>query len=479
MAFAFMSNASSSTSIGSPTVAAPINMTRYTGSVTSVDDGFASTPISLPSGMTWYYGTVGSNTVGAFTQFYVGTNGYITFSQGSGSILSSPAAGYIMANPGDNWLQSGLTNNTGTVHDIYTRGGSSLYNVAGGTDSAGTHYWMDIVVYCGTYGATTTSRDWQIRLGKQGNTQYIMTKTRAATTGSPGPYGTNGTAYPGAGADENGNTQNQVWVSTNNGETWTLLGKGFLSLIGPSMQALSDSSYSLASLVDSLAFRCGSANSTVGYNAPVGFPYHNQYGDGRNLGGTNQGGAPYFYGGSYLSMGSWTSTILNYIVGNFGAGDPRYTFLTDTSSGYAAGDISASGGIDLSDSIAIQNIQVGNSGYQAATDTPVIRMRNLFLLASSATYSASLSGTYFLAGNITLNDLRPGYRVYDANYTNKIANADNSDGTGITSRRMYLYSSYINTSPPATDASTVSLSQHIGWAKSVVGVGTGPRNSNP
>ena len=107
-------------------------------------------------------------------------------------------------------------------------------------------------------------------------------------------------------------------------------------------------------------------------------------------------------------------------------------------------------------------------------------MRNLFLLASSATYSASLSGTYYLAGNITLNDLRPGYRVYDAGATNKIANYDNSDGTGIKSRKMYLYSSYINVTPPATDASTVSLSQHIGWAKSVLQVGTGPRGgANP
>lgn len=474
MAFAFMNNAVSETSIGNPTVASPQNMTRYTGSVTSIDDGYATTPIDLPAGMTWYYGTHSGNALGAFTQFYVSTNGYITFGFGSGSIYSSPQPGAIMGNPGDNWLQSGLTNNTGTVQDIYTRGGSSLYNVASGTDSAGTHYWMDIVCYSGTFGSTTTSRDWQMRLGKQGNTQYIMTRARGNIAGTPGPYGTNGTAYPGTGS-----IYNQVWVSTNNGESWSLLGFGFLSLIGPNMQALSDSSYSLASLVDSLNFRNGSASASLGYNAPVGFPYHNQYGAGRDLGGTNQGGAAYFYGGNYLSMGSWSSTILNYIVGTFGAGDPRYTFLTDTSSGYQAGDISASGGIDLSDSIAISNIQVGNSGYTAATDTPVIRMRNLFLLASSATYSASMSGTYFLAGNISLNDLRPGYRVYDATATNKIANADNSDGTGITSRKMYLYSSYINTSPPATDASTVSLSQHIGWAKSVLGVGTGPRGTNP
>ena len=57
MPFAYMSNASSITSIGNPTVASPLNMTRYTGSVTSVDDGYASTPINLPSGMVWYYGT--------------------------------------------------------------------------------------------------------------------------------------------------------------------------------------------------------------------------------------------------------------------------------------------------------------------------------------------------------------------------------------------------------------------------------------
>lgn len=477
MPFAYMSNAGSITSIGNPTVASPLNMTRYTGPITSVDDGFTQTAIDLPSGMVWYYGALATNTNTAFTQFYVSTNGYITFGGGSGSIYSSPQPACIMANPGDSWLASGLQNATPTttVQDIYTRGGSSTYQISGSNDPNGTHYWMDIVVYCGTYGSTTTSRDWQMRLGKYGGTQYIMTRARGNITGAPGPYGTNGTAYPGTASDIN-----QVWVSTNNGVSWTLGGFGFLSLIGPDMRALSGGSYSLASVVDSLAFGCGSATGTSGYNETSGFPYHNQYGAGKDLGGTNQGGAAYFYGGSYLSMGSWNTTILNYIVGNFGAGDPRYTFMADTSSGYMAADLNADGSISLSDSIAIQNLQVGNAGYTAATDTPVIRMRNLFRLASTPTYSASLSGTYFLAGNITLNDLRPGYRVYDANYTNKIANADNSDGTGVTSRKMYLYSSYINALPSATDGSNVSLSEHIGWAKSVRNVGTGPRGgANP
>jgi hypothetical protein len=475
MPFAFMSNASSIASIGNPTVASPLNMTRYAGALTGIDDGYGTTLIDLPAGMTWYYGVHSTNVNTAFTQFYLCTNGYITFGNGGTGIYSGPHPGIIAANPGDNWVQSGLQNATPTttVQDFYTRGGSSTYVISGSNDSVGTHYWMDIVCYCGTYGSTTTSRDWQMRLGKYGGTQYIMTRARGNIAGTPGPYGTNGTAYPGTASDIN-----QVWVSTNNGSSWSLLGFGFLSLIGPPMQALSGGSYSLASLVDSLNFRCGSASGTSGYNETVGFPYHNQYGAGRDLGGTNQGGAAYFYGGNYLSMQSWNQTILNYVVGNFGAGDPRYTFLTDTSSGYQAGDINAGGSVDLSDSIAIQNIQVGNSGYIAATDTPVIRMRNLFSLARSSTYYEILSGTYYLAGNITLNDLRPGYQVYATN-TYQIANYDNSDGTGVRSRRMYLYSSYINTSPPATASSTVSLSQHIGWAQSVLQVGTGPRGANP
>lgn len=475
MPFAFMSNSASTTSIGNPTVASPLNMTRYTGSVTSIDDGYTSTPISLPAGMTWYYGTFSNNVNAAFTQFYVSTNGYISFGAGTGGIISSPVAGTICGNPGDNWLQSGLQNATPTttVHDIYTRGGSSTYVINGSNDPLGTHYWMDIVVYCGTYGSSTTSRDYQIRLGKYNGIQYVMTRARGNLAGQQGVYGTNGQFYAATATN-----YNQCWVSSNNGVSWTWLNLGFLSLIGPPMQALSGGSYSLASLVDSLAFRCGSATGTSGYNETVGFPYHNQYGAGKDLGGTNQGGAAYFYGGSYLTMQSWILTINNYIVGLFGAGDPRYTFMTDTSSGYMAADLNADGTINLSDSIAIQNIQVGNAGYTAATDTPVIRMRNLFRLASTSTYSASLSGTYYLAGNITLNDLRPGYRVYGTN-TYQIANYDNSDGTGITSRKMYLYSSYINTSPPATDASTVSLSQHIGWAQSVLQVGTAPRGQNP
>lgn len=480
-----MSNASSTTSIGNPTVAAPQNMTRYTGSVTSVDDGFASTPISLPAGMTWYYGTVGGNTNTAFTQFYMGTNGYITFSQGSSSILSSPSPGYIMANPGDNWVQSGLQNATPTttVQDFYTRGGSATYVISGSNDPNGTHYWMDIVCYCGTYGSSTTSRDWHIRLGKYGVLQYVMTRARGNAAGQPGLYGTNGVAY-GATASNN----NQVWVSSTNGASWYNYGAGFLSMLGPPMTYPPINGVSLSAVVDNLAFRCPTASTTNGYEAPVGYGYHNQYGDGRAIGGTGSagdyGGSRYFYGGSYLSMGSWYLTILNFVVGNFGAGDLRYTFMTNTSSGYQAADINGDGSINLSDGIAIQNIQVGNAGYTATTDTPVIRMRNLFSLARSSTYYESLSGTYYLVGNISLNYLRPGYQVYATN-TYQIANYDNSDGTGIQSRRMYLYSSYVHQDLPESgeaalnDNAEIAIGHHISAAQSVLQIGTGPRGANP
>ena len=481
MTFAFMQAAQNSTSIGNPASGTAQNMVEYVGAFTSNDDGYASTPIQLPSGMVWYYGTFNNNVNAAFTQFYVSTNGYISFGSGTGGIISSPTAGTICANPGDLWLQPGLTNTTGTAHAIWTRGGSSTSVISGSLDPDGYHYWMDIVVYCGAYGNTTSYRDWQMRLAKQGTTQYIMTRARSyPATGIPGPYGTNGTAYPGVAMDENGNSWNQCWMSTDNGVSWTYLGKGFLSMVGPKMNYLAgDGSYSISNVIDSLSFNNGSASVTLGYNPPSGFPYHTGYGGGRNLGGTAKGGASYFYGGTYVTMQAWYTTILNYVVGNFGAGDPRYTFLTDTSSGYAAGDISASGGIDLSDGIAISNVMVGNTGYTAETDTPVIRLRNLFRLASTPTYYSSLSGTYYLSGNITFNDLRPGYRIYGTD-SSKIANYDNSDGTGVRSTKMYLYSSYINTSPSATSGATISLSDHIGWAKSVLLVGTGPRGGqNP
>jgi hypothetical protein len=385
-----------------------------------------------------------------------------------------------MANPGDNWVQSGLTNTvtTTTVQDFYTRGGSATYVINGSTDPNGTHYWMDIVCYSGTYGSSTTSRDWQIRLGKYGPYQYVMTRARGNIAGQPGVYGTNGTTYAATGSN-----YNNVWVSTNNGVSWTYSGVGYLSMIGPAMTYPPINGVSLSAVVDNLCFRCGAASlGSTGYNAPDGFPYHNQYGDGRTVGGTGSaggyGGSRYFYGGCYLTMDSWVTTILNAAVGNFGSGDIRWSFLTDTSNGYYLGDIGASGGStpQLSWSIAIQNIMAGNAGYQASTDTPVIRMRNFFSLARSSTYYDNFSGTNYLYGNLTLNYLRPGYDTYG---TNTITIS------GSTSRKMYLYSSYLHpilayTSTPATDSTQIQLYSHVNYAQSVLRVGTGPRGGvNP
>ena len=472
MPFTFMNNSVSATSIGNPTVAAPANMTRYAGSVTSVDDGYGTTPISLPAGMTWYYGSFNNNASAGHTQFYLGTNGYITFAAGSGGIYSSPTSGAIMANPGDNWVQSGLTNTvtTTTVHDFYTRGGSGTVYKNG--SAIGTHYWMDIVCYCGGYGSTTTSRDWQMRLATWGGFQWVMTRARGNAVGSSGVVGTNGTTY------SSGTTNyNQVWRSSDNGYSWTLYGTGFVSMIGPTLTKPSINGYSLSSVIDNLEFRNGVASISLGYSTAGAYNYHSQFGSGAG-GNTGYGGSYYFYGGGSSAMQSIGTAILNIIVGNYGASDPRYLWLTSTSAGYIAYDLNSSGSLDLGDQTAIGNIINGSAGYTSATDAPVIRMRNLFDTARSSAYYTSLTSSFIL-GNVAADAIRPGYLVYATN-TIQCSNSDDSLGTGVTSKKMYLYSSYVNTTLSETLGTSVSWDSHVNGAQSVNGVGTGPRGGvNP
>lgn len=458
MPFVFF-DSSENTVSPSPTVASPGSYVRYSGSVTSIDDGYTSTPISLPSGMNWQYGTIGSNTQATFTQFYVSTNGYISFGNGSGSIYNSPQIGTIAGNPGDLWLQSGLANtvNTTTVHDIFTLGRSFTYTKRGVNDPNGAHYVMDIVVYCGTYGATTTAKDYYIRLLKYAGTQWVQIRaTSAGTAGSQGVYGTI------SGVSQVASSQlNKVWESSNGGQSWTYRGTGCVAAVGPTFTAGAyDSSggISISKIIDNLEFQVGSQTTLVS----TGYPWWNYY----NRAGAE--GSEALLGASFMNIGAIASTILGYVVGSTTAQETAW--LLDTTYGGYAGDINGNGSLpDLSDAIRLGNIQAGAIGCQALTDAPIIKLINLMRLGISPTYSEALR-TAGIIGGISLNNVRPGYAVYDTGSTRVVSNVQNTGYTG-GELKTRLYSQYVNTGINNSLNTQISMNDHVGKAISVRGVG--------
>jgi hypothetical protein len=459
MPFAFFDSTENLVSFGAPTVASPGAFTRYTGSYTNIDDGFASTPIALPSGMNWQYGN-SSNVQSTFTQFFVSTNGYISFSAGSGSINSGPTAGTIAGNAGDLWLQTTLTNtvNTTTTHDIFTRAVSFTHTKNGVSDPNGAHYFMDIVVYCGTYGATTTGKDYQIRLLKYAGVQWVQIRTRSlgGIAGNQGVFGTV------SGSSASASSQvSKVWESSNGGQNWTFRGTGGVGEIGPGFTtgAFADSGgVSLSKVIDNLEFGVGNATNLAG----TGYSWWNHY----NRSGAQ--GSEFLLGCSFMNMGAIRSSILRYVVGSASATETSW--LLDTTYGGNAGDINGSGGVpDLSDSTRLGNIQAGAVGCQALTDAPVVKLLNLMTLGISPTYRENLRIAGIIGG-ISLNDVRPGYPVYDTADSRVVSNVENTGVAG----KTRLYSSFINSGyMSATPNTTVSMNDHVGAARarSIRGVG--------
>jgi hypothetical protein len=108
----------SATLLGFP---ATTGYTQYTGSFTNIDDGYSSTPLTLPVAF--------STNAQSSSLLYMSTNGFFTLGSGSGSIVSTPQSSanpaFMAGNPGDNWLQSGLVNSDGDTQNWWYQTGSS------------------------------------------------------------------------------------------------------------------------------------------------------------------------------------------------------------------------------------------------------------------------------------------------------------------------------------------------------------------
>jgi hypothetical protein len=185
--------------------------TLYSGGFTSVDDGYTSSPITLPT--TFYMnGTPSSN-------LYVGTNGYFTLGLGSGGNSTSPTPGppsTLCGNPGDNWLSPGadLSDSTTQKQNLYYRTGY---------DGEGRHY-VKLLVYSGIYGSTLlnqTPSSWVANFYRDTEYQWleVMIKSTSTVRGSAGPYNASNVAQtPG--------TATKVWRGDLNGTNWEFMGLG-------------------------------------------------------------------------------------------------------------------------------------------------------------------------------------------------------------------------------------------------------------
>ena len=179
--------------------------TLYTGSFTSVDDGYTSTPItSLES--------FEMANQGASTSVYVSTNGYVTFGGGSGNIISSPqqqqSPAAVVAQTGDLWLSPGLTMDDGDVQNVYYQTGGTI----------GKSY-IKFIVYCGTYGSTTVPKSWLLNFYKDSQNQWLEVRVKNNAQGNVGPYDVSDVSQPAS-------TTSMVWRGDLNGENWTYMGTG-------------------------------------------------------------------------------------------------------------------------------------------------------------------------------------------------------------------------------------------------------------
>lgn len=178
--------------------------TLYNGGFTNSDDGFSSSPITLVT--TFETNNQASN------QLYLSTNGYFTIASGDGGIRSSPDnpnPATMAANPGDNWLQPGLTNTDGDVQNWYYKTG---------TDS-GEKYYVKNLVYAGTFGATTTPTSYIINFYRDSVYQWLETRVKSNTRGNAGPYNSTNVSQPSS-------TISRVWRGDLNGQNWVYLGTG-------------------------------------------------------------------------------------------------------------------------------------------------------------------------------------------------------------------------------------------------------------
>jgi hypothetical protein len=192
----------------------PINLLNWTGSAsytklstsyTSIDDGYSVTPITMP--FAFSSGGVSS------TSLFVSTNGYVTVGSGFGNILSNPQdvnVKPLVGNASDQWLNPGLVMSDGDAQDAWYKIDTSL---------SPSRWSIKLVVFMGTYQATTTPKSYLIELYKDEEYQWLVTRVKSNAVGNAGPYNAIDVSQPAS-------QQSRVWRGSLSGTNWVYLGTG-------------------------------------------------------------------------------------------------------------------------------------------------------------------------------------------------------------------------------------------------------------
>jgi uncharacterized delta-60 repeat protein len=181
--------------------------TLYSGSFTDFDDGYTSTPITLP--VTFFTNGLSS------TSLYVSTNGYFTIGTGSSGILSGPTQANpasMAGNPGDLWLEPGTVNTDGDIQNLYYQTGTTGNGM----------YYVKLLIYSGLYEEITTPSSYIINFYRDTGYQWLETRVKLNTRGDVGPYNSPSVAQPPS-------TVSRVFRGNLNGQGWSYLGTGSVS----------------------------------------------------------------------------------------------------------------------------------------------------------------------------------------------------------------------------------------------------------
>jgi uncharacterized delta-60 repeat protein len=181
--------------------------TLYSGSFTDFDDGYTSTPITLP--VTFFTNGLSS------TSLYVSTNGYFTIGTGSSGVLSGPTQANptsMAGNPGDLWLEPGTVNTDGDIQNLYYQTGTNGNGM----------YYVKLLIYSGLYEEITTSSSYIINFYRDTGYQWLETRVKLNTQGDVGPYNSPSVA-------QTPSTVSRVFRGNLNGQGWSYLGTGSVS----------------------------------------------------------------------------------------------------------------------------------------------------------------------------------------------------------------------------------------------------------
>ena len=178
--------------------------TLYSGGFTNADDGYSNVAIKLPVSM--------STNNQPSINLFISTNGYFTLAAGSATILSGPtqaSPASMAANPADNWMQPGLVMTDGDAQNAYYITGSD----------GGSRNYIKLLVYGGTFQATTTPKSWIANFYRDTTYQWFEARAKSNVVGSAGPYNASSVA-------QTSSTTSRVWRGDLTGRNWVYMGTG-------------------------------------------------------------------------------------------------------------------------------------------------------------------------------------------------------------------------------------------------------------